>query len=82
MNLISFTKEQAKHVLHLIGRSDIDGTMGQCHTCKKDLTLDTIGLVAREGLTSMLYCDNPSCFVTKIAEKYKDDANQEEEVIE
>lgn len=85
MNLISFTKKQAKHVLHLIGRNDIDGTMGKCHTCKKDLTLDTLGLVAREGLTSMLYCDDPDCFANKIAEEdcfankiaeeYKKDAN-------
>ncbi len=71
MNLISFSPEQTKEILDLIGVDTSRECVGKCETCKRDLFLNNIGNIARKGVMNFLYCENPNCFSDKIVEQYK-----------
>jgi len=76
LQLISFGKNQAKNILDMLeiktkdaGNLNIildeNGQVAKCEVCKKELSTNNLGNVAKGS--KLLFCDNLACFSTYLA---------------
>ncbi len=51
-----------------------ENKQAKCETCGKKLTMNNLGSIAKGSedfnKPNLLYCENPACFATKLAEKF------------
>ena len=64
LNLIVFTREQVGEIIEITG---LDMKKATCYNCKKKITMDNLGHVAKMK-KSEAFCDNPCCFTRYLVE--------------